>query len=64
MGSATLSFEEFLTLNSKQRRIAYKYLSEKDKFKARITDIIGEPNSTDEERQAILLKYGINDEIG
>jgi len=37
-------------------------LSDHDKFRARVTDIIGEPDTTEEERRAILQKYGIKEE--
>ena len=59
MSDNKLPFEEFVKLTSKQRGIAYKYMSDHDKFRARITEIIGEPNTTKEEREEILKKYGI-----
>ena len=39
MSVTKLPFEEFVKLASKQRGIAYKYMSDHDKYKARITDI-------------------------
>jgi len=62
MSNTKLPFDKFIKLSSKQRSIAYKYLSDHDKFRARVTDIIGEPDTTEEERRAILQKYGIKEE--
>ena len=59
MSDNKLSFEEFIKLSSKQRGFAYKYMSDHDKFRARIIDVIGEDNTSMEERKAILEKYGI-----
>lgn len=59
MNDNKLPFEEFIKLTGKQRGIACKYMSDHDKFRARVTEIIGEPNTTKEEREEILKKYNI-----
>ena len=40
MSDNKLPFEEFIKLTGKQRGIAYKYMSDHDKFRAGITEII------------------------
>lgn len=62
MTNNKLPFEEFIKLSNKQRGIAYKYMSDSDKFKARTIEIVGESNTSDEERKKILTKYGIKGE--
>ena len=62
MSDNKLPFEEFVKLSSKQRGLAYKHMSDSDKYRARITDIIGEDKTLEEERKGILKKYGIEGE--